>query len=269
MKQYKYLIIGGGLAGDGATRGIREHDPEGSVGLISMEPDPPYMRPDLSKKLWKGRPLEKIWRHTEERAELHLNRKVAQLDPKKKYVCDDKEDEYTYEKLLIATGGAPKHLLVGKEEIIYFRNFQHYKHLRELTESGDHFAVIGGSFIGSEIAAALTIVGEKVTMLMRGEAICAHIFPDDLAHFLNVYYRQKGVEVLTGETVASLQREEKGLMIKTESGRAIQADGVVAGIGIQPNLDLAKEAGLKIEDGIVVNERLETSVADIYAAGDA
>ena len=269
MKQYKYLIIGGGLAGDGATRGIREHDPEGSIGLISMEPDPPYMRPDLSKKLWKGRPLDKIWRHTEERAELHLNRKVTQLDPKKKYVCDDKEDEYTYEKLLIATGGAPKHLLLGKGEIIYFRNFQHYKHLRELTESGDHFAVIGGSFIGSEIAAALTIVGEKVTMLVRGEAICEHIFPSDLAHFLNDYYRQKGVEILTGETVASLQREEKGVTIKTESGRAIQADGVVAGIGIQPNLDLAKEAGLKIEDGIVVNERLETSVPDIYAAGDA
>ena len=268
MKHYKYLIIGGGLAGDGATRGIREHDPEGSIGLISMEPDPPYMRPDLSKKLWKGRPLEKIWRHTEERAELHLNRKVTQLDPKKKYVCDDKEDEYTYEKLLIATGGAPKHLLLGKGEIIYFRNFQHYKHLRELTERGDHFAVIGGSFIGSEIAAALTIVGEKVTMLVRGEAICEHIFPSDLAHFLNDYYRQKGVEVLTGETVSSLQREEKGLTIKTESGRVIQADGVVAGIGIQPNLDLAKEAGLKIDDGIVVNERLETSVPDIYAAGD-
>ena len=269
MKHYKYLIIGGGLAGDGATRGIREHDPEGSIGLISMEPDPPYMRPDLSKKLWKGKPLDEIWRKTEERAELHLNRKVTQLDPKKKYVCDDKEDEYTYEKLLIATGGAPKHLLFGKGEIIYFRNFRHYKHLRELTESGNHFAVIGGSFIGSEIAAALTIVGEKVTMLVRGEAICEHIFPGDLAHFLNDYYRQKGVEVLTGETVASLQREEKGLTIKTESGRVIQADGVVAGIGIHPNLDLAKEAGMKIDDGIVVNERLETSVPDIYAAGDA
>jgi 3-phenylpropionate/trans-cinnamate dioxygenase ferredoxin reductase component len=268
MKHYKYLIIGGGLAGDGATRGIREHDSDGSIGLISMEPDPPYMRPDLSKKLWKGKPVDEIWRKTEERAELHLNRKVTQLDPKKKYVCDDKEDEYTYEKLLIATGGAPKHLLFGKEEIIYFRNFRHYKHLRELTESGDHFAVIGGSFIGSEIAAALTIVGEKVTMLVRGEAICEHIFPSDLAHFLNDYYRQKGVEVWTGETVANLQREEKGLTIKTESGRTIQADGVVAGIGIHLNLDLAKEAGMKIDDGIVVSERLETSVPDIYAAGD-
>src|SRR5512134_2781967 len=99
MKRYKYLIIGGGLAGDGATRGIREIDAEGSIGMISMEPDPPYMRPDLSKKLWKGRPIEKIWRQTDERAELHLGRKATRLDPEKKTVRDDQGDEYTYEKL--------------------------------------------------------------------------------------------------------------------------------------------------------------------------
>jgi 3-phenylpropionate/trans-cinnamate dioxygenase ferredoxin reductase component len=269
MKQYKYLIIGGGLAGDGATQGIREHDKEGSIGMISMEPDPPYMRPDLSKKLWKGRPVEKIWRKTEERAELHLNRKAAQLDPNKKYVRDDQGDEYTYEKLLIATGGTPKHLPFGNGNIIYFRNFQHYKHLRSMTEQGDHFVVIGGSFIGSELAAALTIVGKKVTMIFPGEAISENIFPGDLAHFINDYYRQKGVELLTGDTVASVQKEGNRLTVRTGSGRAIEADGVVAGIGIHPNLDLAKEAGLKIDDGIVVNERLETSIPDIYAAGDA
>jgi NADPH-dependent 2,4-dienoyl-CoA reductase/sulfur reductase-like enzyme len=183
-------------------------------------------------------------------------------------VRDDKGGEYTYEKLLIATGGAPKHLPFGKGDVIYFRNFQHYKHLRELTENANHFAVIGGSFIGSEIAAALTLVGEKVTLVVRGEAICEHIFPSDLAHFLNDYYRQKGVEVLTGETVAGLQREDKTITMKTESGRVIKADVVVAGIGIHPNLDLAKESSLKIDNGIVVNERLETSVPDIYAAGD-
>jgi len=269
MKHYKYLIIGGGLAGDGATQGIRELDTDGSIGMISMESDPPYMRPDLSKKLWKGRPVEKIWRKTEERAELQLSRKAAQLDPNKKYVRDDQGDEYAYEKLLIATGGTPNHLPFGNGNIIYFRNFQHYEHLRAMTEQGDHFVVIGGSFIGSELAAALTIVGKKVTMIFPGEAISENIFPGDLAHFINDYYRQKGVDVLTGDTVASVQREGNRLMVRTGSGRAIEAEGVVAGIGIHPNLELAKEAGLKIDDGIVVNEQLETSVPDIYAAGDA
>jgi len=106
-------------------------------------------------------------------------------------------------------------------------------------------------------------------MIFPGEAISGSIFPSDLAHFLNDYYRQKGVEVLTGDTAASVQKEGNRLTVHTGSGRAIEADGVVAGIGIHPNLDLAKEAGLMIDDGVVVNERLETSVSDIYAAGDA
>lgn len=268
MKHYKYLIIGGGLAGDAATRGIRELDTEGSIGLISMEPDPPYMRPNLSKGLWKGRPVEKIWRKTEERADLLLGRKVTQLNAKKKTVQDDKGDEYTYDKLLLATGGSPSHLPFGNGDIIYFRNFQDYQHLRKLADKKEEFVVIGGSFIGSEIAAALTMVGKKVTLLVRNEAISDHIFPKDLAHFLNDYYREKGVNVLTGDSAASLQMEGDRVIIHTGSGRAIEADGVVAGVGIQPNLDLAKEAGLKVDDGVVVNEHLQTSDPDMYAAGD-
>lgn len=269
MKHYKYLIIGGGLAGDGATRGIREVDAEGSIGVIGMEAAPPYMRPNLSKGLWKGRPLEKIWRKTEERAELNLGRKVTQVDAQKKIVQDDQGEEYTYDKLLFATGGSPKHLPLEAHDIIYFRNFEDYQHLRGMADTKEHFVVIGGSFIGSELAAALTIVGRKVTMIFPGEAIGDNIFPIDLARYLNVYYREKGVEVLAGDSVASVQREGDRLIVRTGSGRAIETDGVVAGIGIRPNVELAQAAGLKVEDGIIVNERLETSVPDIYAAGDA
>ena len=268
MKYYKYLIIGGGLAGDAATKGIREVDTEGSIGLIGMEPDPPYMRPNLSKGLWKGRPVEKIWRKTDERAELHLNRKAVQLDPAKKSVLDDEGEEYTYDKLLLATGGTPNHLPFGNGNIIYFRNFQDYQHLRGLTESGDHFVVIGGSFIGSEIAAALTMVGKKVTMIFPEDAISENIFPSDLAHFLIDYYREKGVDVITGESAASVQKEGNRIIVHSGSGRAFEADGVVAGIGIHTNVELAKEAGLKVNSGVIVNERLETSAPDIYAAGD-
>ena len=270
MTHYKYLIIGGGLAGDAATKGIRELDPEGTIGMISIEPDPPYMRPNLSKGLWKGRPVEKIWRKTEERAtRLYLNRRATQLDPAKKLVRDASNEEYTYDKLLLATGGTPNHLPFGEGNIIYFRTFQDYQHLRKLTEQGNHFVVIGGSFIGSEIAAALTIVGQKVTMIFPENAICEHFFPRDLSKFLNEYYRLNGVEVVTGDSVASVQRDGDRLLVRTGSGRVIQADGVVAGIGIHPNLDLAKQAGLQIDNGLVVNEQLQTIVPDIYAAGDA
>ena len=207
MKHYKYLIIGGGLTGDAATRGIRELDEEGSIGLISMEPDPPYMRPNLSKGLWKGRPVEKIWRKTEERGELILGRKATKLDPGKKTVQDDKGDEYTYEKLLIATGGSPIHLPFDDGNIIYFRDFQDYQRLRKLAEEKEHFVVIGGGFIGSEIAAALTMVGAKVTMIFLEDAIGGLVFPSDLAYYLNDYYREKGVDVVPNDSVISVEKE--------------------------------------------------------------
>ena len=269
MKHFKYLIIGGGLAGDAATKGIRELDSDGTIGMISMELDPPYMRPNLSKGLWKGRPVEKIWRKTQERGtELHLNCKVTQIDPEKKLVRDMDNGEYTYDKLLLATGGTPNHLPYGEGNIIYFRTFQDYQQLRKLTEKGHRFLVIGGSFIGSEIAAALNMVGQQVTMVFPENAISERALPKDLAEFLNEYYRLKGVEVLSGESVVSVQKEGDHIVAHTGSGRAIEVDGVVAGIGIHPNLDVAKQAGLDVDNGIIVNEQLQTSHPDIYAAGD-
>jgi NADPH-dependent 2,4-dienoyl-CoA reductase/sulfur reductase-like enzyme len=270
MKHYKYLIIGGGLAGDAATQGIREFDKEGTIGMISMEPDPPYMRPNLSKGLWKGRPVEKIWRKTAERGTtLHLDCKATYIDPTKKLIRDADSDEYTYDKLLLATGGTPDHLPFGEGNIIYYRNFQDYQYLRKMTEHAKHFVVIGGSFIGSEIAAALSIVGEKVTMIFPGNALSENVFPSDLAKFVNEYYRLNGVELVTGDSVASVQKDGSRITVRTGSGRTFETDGVVAGVGIHPNLELAKEAGLQTEDGIIVDSHLQTSLPDIYAAGDA
>ena len=269
MKQYRYLIVGGGLTGDAAVHGIRELDAEGSIGLISMEPDPPYTRPNLSKGLWKGRPLEKIWRNTESLgAELYLGRKVTQLDPPKKYLRDDTGEEYTYDKLLLATGGSPIRLPFGDENIIYYRDFQDYQCLRAWTERGEYFLVIGGGFIGSEIAAALTMIGKKVVMVFPEASIGANIYPSDLSGFLNDYYREKGVEVIPDDLVASLEPTGDRSTVRTKSGRVFEVDGVVAGIGIRPNLELAQQAGLQVENGIVVDEHLLTSAPDIYAAGD-
>src|SRR5512141_1679909 len=244
MKHYKYLIIGGGLTGDAATRGIRELDAEGSIGLIGMETAPPYMRPNLSKGLWKGRPIEKIWRKTEERGELNLGLKAIALDPQNKIVQDDKGDTYSYDKLLLATGGTPVHLPFGKGDIIYFRDFEDYQHLRALADAKNHFVVIGGGFIGSEIAAALTMVNKHVTMIFLEDAIGGLVFPKDLAHFLNDHYQLKGVEIIKNDSVASIQREGERLIVRTGSGRTIETDGVVAGIGLRPNVVVAQSTGV-------------------------
>jgi NADPH-dependent 2,4-dienoyl-CoA reductase/sulfur reductase-like enzyme len=269
MNQYRYLIIGGGLTGDAAVRGIRELDAKGSIGMISMEPDPPYTRPTLSKGMWKGRKIETIWRNTQDLgAELHLGRRVTNLDPTKRYIRDEKGDEYTYDKLLLATGGSPIRLPFGDDNIIYYRDVQDYQRLRALTERGEHFLVIGGGFIGSEIAAALTMIGKKVVMIFPEESIGANIYSPDLSGFLNDYYREKGVEVVPGDLVASLEPTGDRSTVRTKSGRVFEVDGVVAGIGIRPSFELAQQAGLQVENGIVVDKHLLTSAPDIYAAGD-
>ncbi|HXD10136.1 MAG TPA: FAD-dependent oxidoreductase [Anaerolineales bacterium] len=269
MKHYKYLIIGGGLTGDAAVRGIRELDTDGSIGMISMEPDPPYTRPSLSKGLWKGQPLEKIWRNTQDLgAELHVGRKVIQFDPLEKCVGDEKGAEYTFDKILLATGGSPNRLPFGDGHIIYYRDLQDYQRLRALSEQGEKFLVIGGGFIGSEIAAALTMTGKKVVMVFPEETIGANIFPNDLSYYLNDYYRQKGVEVVTNDVAVNLEKDGNRITVGTRTGRTFEVDGVVAGIGIRPNLELAKRSGLQVENGIVVDEHLRTSAPDVFAAGD-
>jgi 3-phenylpropionate/trans-cinnamate dioxygenase ferredoxin reductase component len=269
MKHYQYLIIGGGLAGDAAVRGIRELDPEGSIGMFSTELYPPYTRPNLSKGLWKGRPLEKVWRNTKELGvELFLGRQVTHIDPLEKCVSDELGDDYTFDKLLLATGGSPVRLPFGGDDIIYFRDLRDYQRLRTLSERGEQFLVIGGGFIGSEIAAALTMVGKKVIMVFPADAIGANVYPNDLSHFLNDYYRQKGVEVVTNDSVTGLEKSGDRFMVRTRNGRAFEVDGVVAGIGIRPNLELATQSGLHVENGIIVDEHLLTSAPDIFAAGD-
>ena len=274
MPNYTYLIVGGGMTADAAIGGIREVDPSGSVGLIGADSHPPYDRPPLSKGLWKGKPLESIWRKTDRQGvTLHLGRQARTLDPPNKRVTDDQGTVYTFDKLLLATGGTPRRLPFGGDDIIYFRTLDDYERLRALTGQGQRFAVIGGGFIGSEIAAALTMNGKNVVMAFPGDGIGSRIFPADLARFLNDFYRQKGVEVLAGERVTGWEMRQGKPVLKTRNAqtqgdREIAADAVVAGIGIQPNVELAQAAGLEVDNGIRVDRGLRTSHPDIYAAGD-
>ncbi len=257
------------MTADAAARGIREIDATGSIGMIGIEKDRPYNRPPLTKGLWKGKALDSIWRRTEQTgAELHLGRKVAALDPEKHQAQDNQGETYRGERILIATGGRPRRLPFGGENIIYYRSLSDYKRLREAAQAGQHFAVIGGGFIGSEIAAALAMNGKKVTMLFPEDGISARVFPPDLVTFLNDFYQKKGVTVLAGELIGSIDERGGRFFLRTDNGREIVADGVVAGLGIELNTDLAQQAGLKIEKGIVVDEHLLTSKPDIYAAGD-
>lgn len=231
MRNYHYLIVGGGMTAAAAADGIREVDPTGGIGLISAEVDAPYDRPPLSKKLWKGKSLDIIWRKTENKGvKVHLGRVVKEIVPKQKRVVDDKGDVFTYQKLLLATGGRPRRLPFEDDQIIYFRTLRDYRRLRALAETGRRFAVIGGGFIGSEIAAALALNGKEVVMIFPGKDIGDRVFPRPLAQFVSNFYKQKGVEVLEGEKMIGLETRGNQRVLKTSSNREIGVDGVVAGV---------------------------------------
>ena len=257
------------MTADAAVRGIRDIDPNGSIALVGSENFPPYNRPPLSKGLWKGKALDTIWRKTEEfDVSLHLGKKVVTLDAKEHRLVDEQGEIYTGDKLLLATGGAPRRLPFGGDEILYFRTLADYQRLAKMSEKRYEIAIIGGGFIGSEIAAALRMNGLKVTMVFPEAGIGAVVFPHDLSQFLNDFYREKGVEVLAGELITGMEIDKGKRVLHTQSGLEVVADGVVAGIGILPNIGLAKEAGLDTARGILVDEYLVSSQPDIYAAGD-
>ncbi|HOA24368.1 MAG TPA: FAD-dependent oxidoreductase [Aggregatilineales bacterium] len=267
---YDYLIVGGGMTGDAAVQGIREVDPAGSIGMISAEQEPPYNRPPLSKGLWKGKPLDGIWRNTgQQGVDLHLGRRVVALDPAGKTVQDDRGQTIRYGKLLLATGGRPRRLPFGGEGVVYYRTLEDYRRLRRLADERRRFVVIGGGFIGAEVAAALAMNGREVTMLFPEGGLGAALFPADLSRFVTNYYAEQGVDVRPGEMVSDIEQNGDGLyIVTTGSGAVLEADAVVAGIGIQPNVELAESAGLEVDNGILVDEHLLTSAPDVYAAGD-
>lgn len=269
MKTFKYVIVGGGMAADAATKGLRELDAGGTLAIVTDEPHPPYDRPPLSKGLWKGKPIEKIWRKTLTRnVELIASRRVVSLDPGARQVMDDQGEIYRYEKLLLATGGTPRRIPAAGDVPIYFRTLNDYNALRALADQKQHFVVIGGGFIGSEVAAALAMNGRTVTMAFPEVNLCGRVFPEDLAGHVHRCYAQKGVRIRAGRSVSRVARDGDSVAVHLDDGTVLAADAVVAGLGILPNTALASQAGLKTDNGIVVNEALQTAHPDIFAAGD-
>lgn len=265
----KYLIVGGGMAADAAARGIREVDTTGKITMLSAERHPPYNRPPLTKKLWFGKPFDIIWRKTQERVvDLRLETRGVSGDARARTITDSHGDVHVYEKLLLATGGTPRHLPFPAEGVIYFRTLDDYQHVRALCDRKATFLVIGGGFIGSEIAAALAINGCAVTMIFPDAGIGGRIYPSRLSAFLSDYYREKGVTLFPNERVAGIAPSGAKTTVTTVSGKALSADAVIAGIGIAPDTGLARSLGLQVDNGIIVDEFLRTSNPDIYGAGD-
>jgi 3-phenylpropionate/trans-cinnamate dioxygenase ferredoxin reductase subunit len=270
MDTTRYLIVGGGLTADAACKGIRERDHDGRILVVGDEPHPPYLRPPLSKALWKGDEESTIWRGTADLGvELRLGRRIVELDLERREARDNEGETYGYDKLLLATGGRPRRLPFGGDAVIYFRTLDDYRSLRALANAGARFCVIGGGFIGSEIAAALALNDCPVTMVFPEAGIGARIFPAQLSAALNDYYRERGVEVLAEASVTGIAARGQGASVMLADGRVIKVDAIVAGIGIEPCVELAADAGLPVTNGIIVDAYgCVGGRKDVFAAGD-
>ncbi|MGH8214283.1 MAG: NAD(P)/FAD-dependent oxidoreductase, partial [Rhodanobacteraceae bacterium] len=266
---FDYLIVGAGMAGEAAAQALREADADATIGMLGDESHPPYDRPPLTKKLWKDGKEEDIWRPIDKaRAAVTLQRQAIRIDRATHVVHDDKGDTWQYRKLLLATGGTPRKLPSGGDGFIYYRTFDDYKRLRQAVKPGARIAVVGGGFIGSELAAAMAMNDCKVTMLFPDDAIGSRVYPESLADAVTAYYREKGVDVRAGITVEGGKPNGSGMELTLSDGSTLGADAVVAGLGITPNVDLARDAGLEIDNGVVVDDHLRSSDPDIFAAGD-
>ena len=274
MKPYKYIIIGGGMTGLAAVKGIRENDAQGTIALFSKERFPPYNRPPLTKGLWENKEVASILNPLDEYAvDLFLETTIEKLLPESNQVSASNGEVFQYQKLLLATGGTPRHFKDDPQGVIYYRTLDDFRQLKKLTDHQERFCIIGGGFIGSELAAALTKNHKKVTLIFPESGISGSLFPQDLATFLVQYYQDKGVEVLTESRVDSIQAHNEKFTVKyhhvgESTSNDSTFDGVIAGIGIEPNTSLAEACGIDVDNGIIVNEFLQTNHPDVFAAGD-
>jgi NADPH-dependent 2,4-dienoyl-CoA reductase/sulfur reductase-like enzyme len=213
-----------------------------------------------------GRPRDEVFLSRVEGVVHHAGRRAVALDPARREVRDDRGDAHRYEALLLATGGRPRRLPDDGGRVVYLRTIDDYDRLR--AAGGDHVAVVGGGFIGSEIAASLRGTGKQVTMIFPEEHVGARVYPAELAAFLDGYFVEKGVRLLSGHGVAAVAARGDRTLVRTTRGEEVLADAVVAGLGIQPDVELARAAGLAVSDGVEVDERMRTSAPAVWAAGD-
>ncbi|WP_240640601.1 NAD(P)/FAD-dependent oxidoreductase [Microbacterium sp. 10M-3C3] len=270
MDTYDYVIVGGGMGADAAARGIRERDENGTIVVLSADVDEPYTRPALSKKLWTDPDFTDdqvpLGTADDTGAEIRLRTLVTEIDRARRTVSTDDGGEVGYRRLILVTGSRPHEVDAPDDErVLYFRSAADYRRLRQLARAGARIAVVGGGYIGTEIAAALVQNDVETDLVFRGAVLGADTFPPDLAARYEQLFADAGVHLIANRRADTVRAGDAAVVLVLDDGTELERDAVVLGLGVSPVADLAVAAGLEVDDdgGGVVDERLRTSDAAI------
>ena len=276
-READFLLIGAGMASAYCASELRAQGAEGSVLLVGREPEPPYERPPLSKEYLRGEagrsdahvhPRE--W-YEENGIELLTGTNVMSLNTEDRTAKLQGGVEVAFGKALIATGANVNILRVEGAElegIHYLRAFGNSEAIREEAKGAERVVLIGGSYIGCEVAASLTAMGVQCAIVMLEDVALSRVFGDEVGRYFQAKLEEHGVEVHSGQELEAYIGDGRVKGVLTKSGLEIDADVVVVGAGVKPDTMLAQRAGLEVEDGIICDAKLQTSVEGIFAAGD-
>jgi len=273
----KIVIAGAGHAAGQVVAALKQQKFEGQIVLVGDEPYLPYQRPPLSKKFLAGEMLperlyfkpESFYDHPD--IELRLQTRVTAIDRDAKALKVDGGDEIDYDKLVLAPGSRVRKLNVEGTDldgVHYLRGIADVNGIRESLDGMHHLVVIGAGYIGLEVAAVTRTLGHEVTVVEMTDRVMSRVVSPEISDFYQIEHANQGVKLRLGTSISALRGNKHVKGVETVDGEIIPADVVVIGVGIVPNTELASDAGLEVDDGIVVNDRCQTSDADIYAVGD-
>jgi NADPH-dependent 2,4-dienoyl-CoA reductase/sulfur reductase-like enzyme len=275
VKKFELVIVGGGLASARAIKSFRESGGDGSIVLISKDATLPYHRPPLSKKFLRGEtdeePLvEDQAFYDDHGVEVMLETEVSSVDTRARSV-ELGDDWFGYGKLLLASGAWPRTLPVpgaDLERVFTLRTVANSKAIRAAAESSERAVVVGAGFIGMEVAASLRQLDKQVSLVHLGRWLFDQLGVEQVSDELAALYESKGVELVLGHEVDAFEGNGSLQTVTTKNGRRVEADLAVVGIGVAPVTEFLEGSGIEVDDGIVVDQRFETNVPDVYAAGD-
>lgn len=271
---YPYVIVGAGMAAKAAIAGIRSQDPTGEILVIGEEPFLPYSRPLLSKGLWRQTRMEELWSDLGDGTvgiHYQLGSPVIEIDTVAHRIRTESGSQFEYEKLLLAIGGRPRRLGGSAGDVYYPGTVREHVRLATRLQGGPKkITVVGGGFIGSEMTAALSEQGHRVTWVLEESVPFMRIFPTILQNRLVAAYQEHQVEICSNITVAAIEPRANGVAVKTTNGQVITGEAVIVGIGWLLNDEVVRQAGLLEPDqrGVRVDEYGRTRIANVFACGD-